>query len=182
MAAKNHPGPKKGTRPDTTGVAGAICEIENLPLAFGVRARVSPYDALLRTLVETTEKAVAENRPRPGLRFDSPRCRPSLLVRARKLNLCISFAEHEGKLYVRFDGRTEEEVRQSRKQALLKLLSIHGPMTHVKCATKLRDDGDNAIDGSLANALLLQMVREGSLVQQDNSYFAVNPKHRAKAA
>lgn len=160
--------PTKGQAPITTGVPGELVPMDGLELVFATRkARISPYDEMLDKL--------AAAGPGQALRFDDPRARASVTYRAKKKEFLISFAEHEGGLYVRFDGRVLQDPKTSRRAAILNAIDHHP--TAVQLAVRLRQEGDVNCDASIVAAILTQMVRAGELTQQaGGSYVRVKTK------
>ena len=75
-------------------------------MLFGKRLKTSPYDPLLRELIL---------HPNDFLEFDDTRAQSSIAVRAKKLDLRVSFAHENGKLYVKLEGRTDDQVRTQRR-------------------------------------------------------------------
>lgn len=88
--------PTKGVRPHTEGVPGELLSITEIPADLDFSARrlkISPYDVLLKSLMEAG--------PDKMLMFGAIRARASVMVRSRKLGIKIETGEHAGKLYVR---------------------------------------------------------------------------------
>ena len=116
MATKtvaNKPGPApKGRRPDMTGVPGVLVDAQLAPveIVWGNRLRKSPYDPLLHQLAEAGAGKF--------LKFPDTRARVSVIARARKLGLKVTCGEQAGALYVRFDGRVEDDVKATRRTHL----------------------------------------------------------------
>ena len=165
--------PQKGKRPNFDGVSGTLITTP-VGLEFSVRKlRISPYDALLDQL----EKAG----PGHVLCFDDIRARASVIVRSKKKGLRISFAEHDGKLFVRFDGSTKDDVDNSRRGRLRELLKI-GPLTSIKACNKLRDSGDTLVDANITELILLSLMKSGEVIRQDGGAFGLNPLKKAHSA
>ena len=102
--------PTKGVKPNCNGVPGALIEASELPpdLVFGLRKQhVSPYDALLKQLLESGEGK--------ALSFGHERARASVFARSKKLGIKIEMADHAGKLYVRLmPGSTASSTEEKR--------------------------------------------------------------------
>ena len=155
--------------PDFTGVPGQLASSDEIAgLEFGAKLRKSPYDALLDQLAIAPKGS--------ALKFGDLKCRPSIYSRARKKGLRISFAERGGALFVRFDGRDDDDVRATtRRAAILAALKL-GPMSHVKITNKLRDAGDSVLDAAATDAILHQMFKVGQVLRQEGGNWALNPK------
>jgi hypothetical protein len=162
--------PKKGVMPRLDGVPGELVSLEDLALVLNFsskKTRVSPYDPLLDQL--------AESGPGKVLKFCDVRARISLIARAKKKGLRLSFAESGTDLYVRCDGRPIEDVRASRRTAILKILNT-GPHKLSRITAVLREAGDLAIDMSLALLILSQMEKAGEVIHQEGDQWAKSPR------
>jgi hypothetical protein len=167
---------KTGVMPDLSGTPGTICSVEGLNLAFGASKRVSPYDKLLDELAASTT-------PNQALCFESTKARTSVAIRAKKKGLRVSFAEHAGRLYVRFDGRAEnagvlipapapsslKAVFTGRRAAILDALRV-GSRNAARLVAALQASGDSGVDMNLIETLCAQMVREGVIEVQGGMY------------
>jgi hypothetical protein len=168
-AVEAAPAPKRKA-PDMTGVAGELVSIEGMELSFGRGQRkVSPYDALLDQLVAAGKGQ--------ALRFGDRKARTAVGARAKKKGLRVSFAEAGSVLYVRLDGRTEDDMHEYRRQRILSALML-GPTTSIKLAATLREKGDAAADAQTVDAICGQMARRGEIVKQDGDRWAKNPSHK----
>lgn len=158
----------KRVKPDFSGVVGELLTSDlGLPLIWGNKLRVSPYDAQLDQLVEATETAKKQGKPQPVLKFGQLKARASLCVRARKKNLRISIAEYGGALYVRVDGHLDDKIRETRRLRILGALKQFGVQSATAISVKLREEGDTAADGGIVNAILGQMLKSGDVIQQE---------------
>lgn len=164
--------PPSRKKPDMTGVPGEVVSLEGLELSFGFK-KASPYDALLLGLVDSPDRA------KQALKFNNPRCRPSVYSRARKLGIRVTFAERDGVLYVRVDGRLDEDIRAKRRSAIVAALRAKGcTLTHIKLTNILRDAGDESLDAASVDAILHQMLRTGQIVRGEGATWAVNPAYK----
>lgn len=164
--------PKKGRRPDFTGVPGEIVSLDGLgDLHWGNKLRGSPYDALLYQLA-----AAGQGK---ALKFGDERARASITVRARKKGYKVSFAVQGGALYVRFDGRVDDDVKARRREQILGALKF-GPSAAPKLASILRGKGDEIVDGQMVVAILVQMQRDGHVIRQEGDNWALNTARRGK--
>jgi hypothetical protein len=163
---------KKRARPNFAGVAGELLPQAPEGLVFG-RMKASPYDALLDQLAAAPRAA--------ALKFGDVKARSSVALRAKKKGLRVSFNASTGVLYVRFDGRVDDDVRQDRRDKIRGLLGKLGPLTSIKMANRLRENGDATIDAATAETILLQMMRAGDLVRQEGGAFGLAPGKKATA-
>jgi hypothetical protein len=163
-------GEPKGVKPDMRGVAGCLIEATDAPegLLFWHRKKVSPYDALLESLAAAGQGKM--------LRFEDRRARVSIGVRAKKLGLRVVCAEADGKLYVRFESRVEDNLKGTRRGAILGALKPGIALTAMEITVLLRDKGDGTVDAGLVGTILDQMVRSGQIVACDGGNYAINPK------
>lgn len=173
------PAPRKGVRPSMDGVPGELISLEGLNLVFGHRLRISPYDVLLDQLAASTDKAVEEKQPRPGLKFGDVRAKASVYTRAKKKGLLVSFAEVGRVLYVRLDGRADDHAKETRRGSIRKLLANGVALTHVAIAARLREAGDASVDAQLVDAILAQMLKAGDVIRQDGGAWKLNPARKA---
>jgi len=132
--------------------------------------RGSPYDALLEQL--------AAAGPGKGLKFGDVKARASVTVRARKKGMRVSFAVAGDVLYVRFDGRVEDDVHGGRRAAILTALR-RGPANPITLAVILRANGDANLDGETVVVILAQMARTGEVVRGEGDRWALNPVKKA---
>lgn len=168
--------PTKGIRPNTAGVAGALVSIAEIALEFGRSTKNSPYDALLDELATATDAANEKNQPRPGLRFDDARAKPSIYARAKKKGLRVVFAiGADGALYVRMEGRDTDQVKAQRRDAIRKMLVPGTALTYIQIANKLRADGDAMIDAATVDAIMLQLMKAGDVIRQDGGAWKSAP-------
>jgi hypothetical protein len=156
-------------RPDFTGVPGALVALEGLGgLVFGKHLRTSPYDPLLDQLL-----AAGSGK---ALKFGDVKAKASLLLRAKKKGLRVSFAEDgAGALYVRIDGSATEDLRGVRREQIQSALKL-GPLSAIKLAVKLRESGDTSVDGQMVEAILGQMQREGVVIKRESGDWIASPK------
>jgi hypothetical protein len=164
---------KRG-RPDFSGVPGELVDAAVVPagLHFGTKLRGSPYDGLLKQLADAGAGKM--------LKFGDPKARVSINVRARKLGLKVSCAEDGNVLWVRFDGRADDDVKASRREKILGVLKF-GPNTAIRLAHVLREKGDENVDASLVEAICVQVARSGEILRQEGGTWALNPRHKAAA-
>lgn len=178
--------PTKGIKPNCNGVPGALIEIEDLPLdlVFGTRKQhISPYDALLKQLLEAGEGK--------ALLFGHERARASVSVRPKKLGIKVEMADHAGKLYVRLaPGSTPEgklaaaaktqpplsvkdvvvSDKKTRSRSLVLTALRKGWHTPEAIAAHLRsDDPDCSLDGPTVRSLLKAMQQDGGVRQASTS-------------
>ena len=167
-------GRPKGVKPDFSGVPGELVGLGDLQLVFGRGGRLSPYDSLLRKLAEAPKGQV--------LKFGSKKARASVAIRAKKLGYRVSFAEHQGSLFVRFDGRVDDDIRKQRRDSIAAALRKHGPLSYIALANKLREGGDDSLNASDVEAIVLQLVKDGSVIRQEGNTWALNPRAKATVA
>lgn len=165
-------GKPKGIKPDFTGVPGELVPIDGLQLSFGRGGRISPYDALLIKLSESAKGN--------ALKFASVRAKASVAVRSKKLGFRVSFAELGGALYVRYEGRIDEDIRAQRRTAITAVLKKHGPQSSIAISTLLRGAGDTSLNAGDIELIVLQMLKDGTVLRQEGNMWALNP--RAKVA
>ena len=166
-AVKKIARPAPGVRPDITGVPGELVPLAGLDLHFGKSLRTSPYDPLLEQL----DKAGPGN----ALRFGDLRARVSVVARAKKLGLHVSFAVSGNTLYVRLDGRAADDKHATRREQIKAALKF-GPLAAMKLTALLREKGDATVDASLVENILGQMMRAGEVVHQEGGAWALAPK------
>jgi hypothetical protein len=155
-------GPAPGTKPNRAGVPGELVSLESLDLVFGRMSKASPYDPLLHQLaVAGTGKA---------LKFGDVRAKASLYARGKKLGLRLSFAIFGTDLYVRFDGRVDDDIRGSRRARIQEALK-NGPRSAGELLNAIREKGDVTIDLPTTEAILAQMVRGGELVKREDGKY-----------
>lgn len=171
--------PTKGVRPDFGGVPGALVPLTGIALEFGRQNRSSPYDSLLDELARATDEAIEKKEPKPGLKFDDLRAKPSIYARAKKKGLRVVFAVAGAALYVRMEGRNDDHIKDSRRAAILKMLAGGAVMTYMQITNKLRADGDLTIDGPIVDAIMLQLMRTGSVVRQEGGAWKSAPLRKA---
>lgn len=171
--------PTKGVRPNLAGVPGELVDLDGLSLEFGGRNKISPYDALLHQLAKATDEALAASKPRPGLKFGDPRAKASLWNRAKKLGLRISFAFSSDELYVRMDGRVDDNLRETRRSAIKKLLANGQAWTYLQIAARLREGGDASVDAQTVDAIMVQLMRTGDVIRQDGGAWKIAPARKA---
>jgi hypothetical protein len=129
-------------------------------LVFQERGRkVSPYDAWLDKL----QAAPAGS----GLEADSAQARTSLGIRAKKKGMRLSFAERDGKLYVRLLASMTLDLLEKRKSAVKQVLKLKGPLSYLKITNQLRLDGDEIVDGSMCESILRILQKAGEVVLQE---------------
>ncbi len=163
--------PRKGVNPRFEGVPGELVPIDGLPLCFGRGGHGSPYDPLLDQL--------AASGAGQALRFGDVRARSALTARAKKKGMRVSFAQHEGKLYVRYDGSASDDLKQSRRDRILAVLKV--PQTAMTLTQRLREAGDTTVDATIVLAILAQMQRAGDVIEQEGQRWTLNPL-KGKAA
>jgi hypothetical protein len=156
-----------------TGVPGEIVSVDGLQLVFGPRARQSPYDPLLQQLVDAG--------PGRALKFGDARARVALTSRAKKMGLRISFAISGDSLYVRLDGGVTEDVKATRRGRIKEALKF-GTQTAMHITNHLREKGDSSIDVNLTESILLQMLRTGDLIRQEDGRWKLNPMVKGATA
>lgn len=155
--------PEKRARPNFAGVPGELIAADGLDLVFGSRLKVSPYDALLEKLAAA---------PGMFLRFPDPRAKASVYLRAKKKGFRLSYAEKEGLLFVRFDGRVDDDVRAKRRLEIMEVLKL-GPSSPIPLANKLRERGDAGVQAGDVETICLQLIKTGELVRQEGNTFAL---------
>ena len=149
------------------GVPGEIISLEGLTLVWGGRKKVSPYDTLLNQLVAA---GVGK-----GLKFSDERAKASVWARAKRLGLRVSYAVDGKDLYVRLDGRIDDDLKGSRRARILEALK-NGPRSAGELLNSIREKGDATIDLPTVEAILSQMVRGGDLVKQDGGKYGKGPR------
>lgn len=167
------PGPApKGRMPNMAGVPGELVDEAALPagVAWGSKTRISPYDPLLRQL--------AEAGPGKALKFGDTRARTSINVRAKKLGLRVTCGEAGGALFVRFEGRVDDNKRETRREIIRGALKITVGATAMALTNTLREKGDASVDVNIVEAILAQMAKAGEVVQQDSGGWRLNPMRR----
>lgn len=137
------------------------------------RAKASPYDPLLDQLAAAT--------PGQALRFADTRARAALYARAKKKGLKVSFAESNGSLYVRLDGRVDDDVHKTRRDQIVAALK-RGPLGHIQIAAKLREGGDSTVDAQLVETILGQLLRDGVVVKRESGDWTLSAKAARSAA
>lgn len=147
-------------KPDFAGTPGALVSLEGLNLVFGGRLKSSPYDTLLDQL--------ATAQPGQALKFDDVKAKASVYARSKKKGLKVSFAELNGALYVRLDGRVEDDVRKRRREQIVAALK-KGPLTHFALASRMREAGDGSIDAVMVETILTQMLRDCLVLKREAS-------------
>lgn len=163
-------------KPDFTGTPG-ILTTEVQGLKFGYRVRTSPYDSLLEMLVKSTEDWDTGRRsgPRPVLKFGDIKAKPSLYARSKKLLIRVAFAETADGLYVRYEGRVDEESREKRRVSILAILKPGTAFSYIEIANKLRAQGDTTVDAGTVDAIMLQLMKAGKVVRQDGGAWRIKP-------
>lgn len=162
--------PTKGVKPNCNGVPGALIEASELPpdLVFGLRKQhISPYDALLKQLLESGEGK--------ALKFGHERARTSVVARSKKLGIKIELADYAGELYVRLAPGSTSQARQplkdglvsdkkTRNRSLILTALRKGKSTPEAIAAQLRsDDPDCSLDGPIVRSLLKGMQQDGGV-------------------
>jgi hypothetical protein len=169
-------GPQKGVKPNCDGVPGEIVDLAEVgPAAIWGRknTKVSPYDLPLAQL--------AEAGPGKVLKFGDPRAWSSVGVRAKKLGFRVSRAVVDGKLFVRFDGRLDDDLRAARREKIIGCLRRQPGMTTHQVNIAVRDSGDTTFDAVLAELYLTQLVKTGDAIKRDGGTWALNPMRPAVA-
>jgi hypothetical protein len=171
--ATTKPGPPKGHMPDFGGVPGELVDAAGLPagVVWGAKLRKSPYDPLLLQLAEAGAGKV--------LRFGDARARASVITRARKLGLRVTCGEAGGALFVRLDGRGEDDVRATRRDHIRTGLKVSGGATPMALTKLLRDKGDTTVDVNRVESILGQMLRAGEVIRQEGGVWRLPPARRA---
>lgn len=170
--------PTKGVRPNFGGVPGALVSLEGVTgLEFG-RTKISPYDALLDQLAKATDEAVEKQQPRPGLKFGDARAKASVYARAKQKGLRVLFAIAGKDLYVRMEGRVDDNIKGARREAIRKILAKGEAFSYIQITNKLRADGDLTIDAPIVDAILLQMMRAGEVARQETGAWRAAPAAR----
>lgn len=161
--------------PDFSGTPGKIVSLDSLELNFGRRRTGSPYDILLDDLATATDEAVAAGKPRPGLEFGNVKAQASVYQRAKKKNLRVVFAVSGERLYVRMEGRYDDNIREQRRTAIKRILLV-GPMTYIPITNKLREGGDLSVQASEVDPLLNVMMKAGEVIRQEGGAWKLAPK------
>jgi hypothetical protein len=167
------PGPQKGHVPDFSGVPGELVDAAVVPadVIWGHKARKSPYDPLLLQLAEAGAGKV--------LRFSEPKAKSSIPARAKKLGLRVTCGEAGGgALFVRFDGRVEDDKRETRREILKGALKVTVGASVMALTQVLRDKGDTTVDANIVGAILMQMLKAGEVIQQEGGTWRLNPARR----
>lgn len=172
------PKPTKGVKPRMDGVPGELVDLDALNLQFGGMRKVSPYDPLLDQLATATDAAMAAvpKRPRPGLKFGHVRARNSVWARAKAKGFKVSFAIAGSDLYVRLDGRVDDDVKETRRSAIRKLLASHMQLSVIPICNKLREGGDVNVDAALVETILTQMAKAGEVIRQESGAWRLGLK------
>jgi hypothetical protein len=110
------------------------------------------------------------------LRFGDVRAKASVYARAQKKGLRVSFAESGGALYVRLDGRKDDDIKAARREKIVQALKGGVSLNAIRLSVKLREGGDTTIDGQTVEAICAQMVREGSLIKRETGEYAINAR------
>ena len=161
-AEGKRPGPAPGTKRDMRGVPGQIVSLEGLDLAFGQMVKASSYDPLLNQLA-----AAGKGK---ALKFGDVRAKSSIYARAKKLRLRVSFAVLGSDLYVRLDGRVDDDIKGTRRAGILGALKF-GARAAGDLLNLLREKGDGTIDLPTVEAILAQMVRGGEVIKQEGGKY-----------
>jgi hypothetical protein len=106
------------------------------------------------------------------------KAKASVTARAKKLGLRVSFAEQGASLYVRCDGRADDDVKATRRTKILEALRRLGPMGSIQLAARLRET-DALVDGQIVDAICAQMLRAGEIVRREGGDWAASPKRAA---
>lgn len=172
--------PTKGVRPNCNGVPGELVSLEGIALEFG-RTKISPYDGLLDQLAKATDAAVEKSQPRPGLKFGDPRAKASIYARAKRMGLRVIFAIAGNELYVRMEGRADDDTREKRRIAIRRMLASGAALSYIQIANKLRADGDLTVDAQTVDAIMVQMMRAGDVIRQESGAWKASPAAVAAA-
>lgn len=154
--------------PNFTGVPGQLVD-EPEGLTYGA-SKSSPYDPLLNSLVAATDKWNAEGRTksRPVLKFSDLKAKSSVYSRSQKLKIRVTFCEGAGScLYVRYEGKRDEALSGKRRENILTILKSGMALSYIQIKNKLVEMGDLTIDAPTADAIMIQMMRNGDVIRQE---------------
>ncbi len=164
------PGPKTGIPLKLGGVPGTIVS-EPDGVIWGERKppKESPYDKPLQELLAKTETwQRTKNGPRPVLLFGDLRARASLIIRSKKLKMRVVYAITPEGLFVRYEGRVDENVMLTRRESIKRLLaSTKQALSHIQITNELRRAGDLTAEASGIELILTQMLRGAEVVKQE---------------
>jgi hypothetical protein len=166
---------EKRKSPDFSGTPGELVTQLDPELQFGKR-KMSPYAALLDQLSKATDEAIAANKPLPGLKFAAVKAKASVWAQAKARGFKVVFAEKDGCLFVRIDGRVD--AIEHRGEEIKKLLRIQ-PQTAMVLTNKLRANGDETVDAQGVETMLARMLRLGDVAKQEGGTWKLLAKKAA---
>lgn len=168
-ASAKAPEPVPSSRFD--GTPGEIVSLEGLNLDFSARVRKSLYDELLDKLAAAPKDS--------AIRFGSVKCRTSVAVRAKKRGYAVQFSESGGgALFVRIVANKAEDLKEERRHRITVILK-NGPLTYLKITNRLRELGDELVDGATVERILTQMRKTGDVIVQEGGSYAIAPTKAA---